>query len=113
MERNFLAVCRFICHTECFIVMWYSANNLVYFLFKDYVNYATENVPLPFFGWHKIWGKFSFKHFNCVGSTCFCIYLCLLFWSQTPSLNDTMSALYFYVWNLLIVCIRLRTSNPL
>lgn len=47
MERNFLAVCRFICHTECFIVMWYSANNLVYFLFKDYVNYATEDVPLP------------------------------------------------------------------
>lgn len=27
--------------------MWYSANNLVYFLFKDYVNYATEDVPLP------------------------------------------------------------------
>lgn len=37
MKGNFLAVCRFICHTEYFIVMCYSANNLVYFLFKDYV----------------------------------------------------------------------------
>lgn len=83
----------------------------MYFLFKDYVNHVTENVSIFIFAGLKPRGKFSVKHLNCVVQIA-SVYA-FSFWPQSPILNDIVLALYFYVWNLVILCILQNTSNPL